>query len=160
MRDFSFVRRTARPWILRQWDHPVLLYTCQCCILASPYLLFYAIGEVTEKHTQKATIESKGKQITKNGEPDNPAFKVERKGKNPVIKKVWCRCYLSWHSKSAHCFVQILPLVADISLLCSADFPVLLLSRVAECQLQHERCPKEYHWHHALHIPGSPARCP
>jgi hypothetical protein len=43
---------------------------------------------VTEKHTQKATIESKGKQITKNGEPDNPAFKVERKGKNPVIKKV------------------------------------------------------------------------
>ena len=115
---------------------------------------------MTEKHTQKATIESKGKQITKNGEPDNPAFKVERKGKNPVIKKVWCRCYLSWHSKSAHSFVQIISLVADISLLCSADFPVLLPSRLAECQLQHERCPKECHWHHALHIPGSPARCP
>jgi len=45
-------------------------------------------GEVTEKHTEKATIKSKGKDITKNGEPDNPAFKVERKGKNPVIKKV------------------------------------------------------------------------
>ena len=47
------------------------------------------VGQVTEKHTEKATIESKGKQITKNGEPENPAFKVERKGKNPVIKKVY-----------------------------------------------------------------------
>jgi len=44
-------------------------------------------GQVTEKHTEKATIESKGKPITRKGEPDNPAFKVERKGKNPVIKK-------------------------------------------------------------------------
>ena len=122
---------------------------------ASPYLLFYAIGEVTEKHTQKATIESKGKQITKNGEPDNPAFKVERKGKNPVIKKVWCRC-ISLGTASLHIvgFVQIISLEADISLLCSAHFPVLLPSRLAECQLQHERCLKECHWHHALHIPG------
>ena len=47
----------------------------------------WVAGQVTEKHTEKATIESKGKEITKNGEPDNPAFKVERKGKNPVIKK-------------------------------------------------------------------------
>lgn len=45
-------------------------------------------GQVTEKHTEKATIESKGKPITRKGEPENPAFKVERKGKNPVIKKV------------------------------------------------------------------------
>ena len=39
MRDFPFVRRTAQPWILRQWDYPFLLYTCQRCIFASPYLL-------------------------------------------------------------------------------------------------------------------------
>ena len=45
-------------------------------------------GEVTEKHTEKATIESKGKPITKDGDPENPNFKVERKGKNPVIKRV------------------------------------------------------------------------
>ena len=51
-------------------------------------LLDLDAGEVTEKHTEKATIKSKGKDITKNGEPDNPAFKVERKGKTPVIKKV------------------------------------------------------------------------
>ena len=51
----------------------------------------YGAGQVTEKHTEKATIESKGKPITRKGEPDNPAFKVERKGKNPVIKKA-CTC--------------------------------------------------------------------
>ena len=83
---------------------------------------------MTEKHTQKATIESKGKQITKNGEPDNPAFKVERKGKNPVIKKVWCRCNLFWHSNSTHTSMQIMSLSRHMSALqcrlsCSVAFP-------------------------------------
>ena len=34
------------------------------------------------------TIESKGKPVTKDGEPDNPAVKVERPKGNPVVKKV------------------------------------------------------------------------
>lgn len=33
------------------------------------------------------TIESKGKPITKDGEPGNPAVKVERSKGNPVVKK-------------------------------------------------------------------------
>ena len=53
----------------------------------APSPFAYVAGQVTEKHTEKASIESKGKTITRKGEPDNPAFKVERKGKNPVIKK-------------------------------------------------------------------------
>lgn len=31
---------------------------------------------------------SKGKTITRNGDDENPAYKVERPGKNPVLKKV------------------------------------------------------------------------
>ena len=56
-------------------------------MLSHPFLCNLA-GEVTEKHTEKATIESKGKPITKDGDSENPNFKVERKGKNPVIKRV------------------------------------------------------------------------
>ena len=36
------------------------------------------------------TIESKGKPVTKDGEPGNPAVKVERPKGNPVVKKVSC----------------------------------------------------------------------
>lgn len=65
------------------------------------YCARYA-GQVTEKHTETATIESKGKPITKKGEPENPAFKVERKGKNPVIKKACTRPRLPCESCSWH----------------------------------------------------------
>jgi hypothetical protein len=44
--------------------------------------------QVTEKHTEHAEIKSKGKTITRNGDEENPAYKVERPGKNPVLKKV------------------------------------------------------------------------
>ncbi|BDA46741.1 hypothetical protein COCOBI_09-1940 [Coccomyxa sp. Obi] len=44
-------------------------------------------GEVTKKFTEHAEIESKGKTITRNGDGENPAYKVERPGKNPVLKK-------------------------------------------------------------------------
>lgn len=44
--------------------------------------------QVTKKFTEHAEIESKGKTITRNGDEENPAYKVERPGKNPVLKKV------------------------------------------------------------------------
>eukprot|EP00877_Chromochloris_zofingiensis_P000710 jgi/Chrzof1/1063/Cz01g38280.t1 len=47
----------------------------------------HAEGTVSEKSTEKLTIESKGKQVTRNGTEDNPAFKIENPGKNPVVKK-------------------------------------------------------------------------
>jgi hypothetical protein len=43
---------------------------------------------VTKKFTDHAEIVSKGKTITRNGDDENPAYKVERPGKNPVLKKV------------------------------------------------------------------------
>lgn len=42
---------------------------------------------MTKKFTDHAEIESKGKTITRNGDEENPAYKVERPGKNPVLKK-------------------------------------------------------------------------
>ncbi len=104
MHESRQVHKSGVPWLLGLWGHPCLpAYLLAIALLQADASCQYATGEVTEKHTQKATIESKGKQITKNGEPDNPAFKVERKGKNPVIKKVWCR-YLSWHKMSPYTF--------------------------------------------------------
>ena len=47
-------------------------------------------GTVTEEYTGHAEIESKGKTITRNATEDNHAYKVERPGKNPVLKKVSC----------------------------------------------------------------------
>jgi hypothetical protein len=44
--------------------------------------------QVTKEYTEHAEIESKGKTITRNATEDNPAYKVERPGKNPVLKKV------------------------------------------------------------------------
>jgi hypothetical protein len=45
-------------------------------------------GVVKEKSEDKMTKTSKGKQITRNGEPDNPAYFVEQTKKgNPVVKK-------------------------------------------------------------------------
>lgn len=43
----------------------------------------HAEGTVSEKSTEKLTIESKGKQVTRNGTEDNPAFKIENPGKLP-----------------------------------------------------------------------------
>lgn len=43
---------------------------------------------MTKKFTEHAEIVSKGKTITRNGDEENPAYKVERPGKNPVLKKV------------------------------------------------------------------------
>eukprot|EP00884_Botryococcus_braunii_P022067 jgi/Botrbrau1/8544/Bobra.0359s0008.1 len=50
----------------------------------------HAEGEVAEVYTDHATIESKGKQISRNATEDNPAYYVERHGQgsgNPVLKK-------------------------------------------------------------------------
>lgn len=46
-------------------------------------------GEVVEKTDKKITKEIKGKPITKNGEPENPAYFVKQTKKkgNPVVKK-------------------------------------------------------------------------
>lgn len=46
--------------------------------------------QVAEVYTDHATIESKGKQISRDATEDNPAFYVERHGQgsgNPVLKK-------------------------------------------------------------------------
>jgi hypothetical protein len=46
--------------------------------------------QVAEVYTDHATIESKGKQISRNATEDNPAYYVERHGQgsgNPVLKK-------------------------------------------------------------------------
>ncbi len=57
--------------------------------------------QVTKKFTEHAEIESKGKTITRNGDEENPAYKVERPGKNPVLKKVALPETLSWSTRSA-----------------------------------------------------------
>ena len=43
--------------------------------------------KIVSSQEDKMTIESKGKPITKDGEPGNPAVKVERSKGNPVVKK-------------------------------------------------------------------------
>lgn len=43
--------------------------------------------KIVSSQDDKMTIESKGKPITKDGEPGNPAVKVERSKGNPVVKK-------------------------------------------------------------------------
>lgn len=55
--------------------------------MSPSYYNFLAV-QVTKKFTEHAEIESKGKTITRNGDENNPAYKVERPGKNPVLKKV------------------------------------------------------------------------
>ena len=45
-----------------------------------------AIGKVKEIHATKHSIVSKGKTITRNGKPDDPAVVIEHKRGNLVIK--------------------------------------------------------------------------
>lgn len=47
-------------------------------------------GEVAEKKEGKITKEIKGKPITKNGEPDNPAYFVKQTKKKGMHRSVFC----------------------------------------------------------------------
>ena len=72
-------------WLLEYWagDDGCLGQPTICCC-----------AQVTKEYTEHAEIESKGKTITRNATEDNPAYKVERPGKNPVLKKVGVPAYM------------------------------------------------------------------
>ncbi len=47
-----------------------------------------AEGNVKSVHTERISIESKGKMITRNGSEDNPAIVIAHKSGNDVLKLV------------------------------------------------------------------------
>ena len=49
-------------------------------------------GVVKEKSEEKMTKTSKGKQITRNGEPDNPAYFVEQTKKGVLFRALQLLC--------------------------------------------------------------------